>query len=63
MWLYSLVTGFPTAAYGFATDEYWSSSQSDVSGAWSQGLGDAFEGDQYDDRKRYTSRVRPVRAF
>ncbi len=63
MWLYSLVTGFPTATYGFAIDEYWSSSQSDVSGAWSQGLGNGDEGDQYDDRKRYTSRVRPVRAF
>jgi len=63
MWNYSLVTGFPTATYGFAFDEYWSSSQSGVSGAWSEGFGDAGEGDQYNDRKRYTSRVRPVRAF
>jgi hypothetical protein len=46
---------------GFASNEYWSSSQSSSSVAWYQYFGD---GDQYDYTNKYLSlRVRAVRAF
>jgi hypothetical protein len=46
--------------YGFASELYWSSSQSVARNAWSQLLTD---GRQFDVDKLNTLRVRPVRAF
>jgi len=62
MWLYSQVTGFNTATYGFASDGYWSSSQDSTPTAWYQLLGDggAYSGVA---GKPSPLRVRPVRAF
>ena len=60
MWLYSQVVGFNTATYGFASDYYWSSSQSNAYGAWAQDLG---SGGQVNGDKDVPVRVRPVRAF
>ena len=47
---------------GFASDGYWSSSQSsaDAAGARAQGFYDGYQGDDY---KNLALRVRPVRAF
>lgn len=45
---------------GFASDDYWSSSQADPSGAWHQYFTD---GDQYGFSKYDDYNVRPVRAF
>ena len=60
MTTYSLVGGFNTATYGFASDGYWSSSQGTADLAWAQyGVnGSQFGGDKSD-----ALRVRPVRAF
>ncbi len=60
MWLYSRVTGFNTATYGFASGLYWSSSQGGAFFAWGQGLAD---GVQVPGGKVNALRVRPVRAF
>ena len=60
MYNYSLVTGFPTATYGFASDYYWSSSQDGSNDAWSQILSNGYP--NYDSKSN-TRRVRPVRAF
>ena len=60
MWLYSQVTGFNTATYGFASVDYWSSSQTNVFDAWFQNLGN---GNANNFGKNFTLRVRPVRAF
>ena len=51
---------FASGTYGFASDDYWSSSQYGASGAWGQYLGN---GNQGDGGKFDTLRVRPVRAF
>jgi len=51
---------FSTGTYGFASDDYWSSSQSTALSAWYQDLD---TGNQTIDVKRLTLRVRPVRAF
>ncbi len=51
---------FARGAYGFATDNYWSSSQLNASSAWYQYF--RF-GNQYDAAKTNPLRVRPVRAF
>ena len=61
MWLYSQVVGFNTATYGFASGNYWSSSQSGASTARDQDLvnGNQFSGGA----KNAPLRVRPVRAF
>ena len=63
MWLYSQVGGFNTATYGFASDDYWSSSQFSASSAWNQSLAN---GAQFGagGLKSFTSvRVRPIRSF
>jgi hypothetical protein len=60
MYNYSLVTGFPTATYGFASDNYWSSSQNAAIVAWNQVFGN---GSQQGVGKGLPLRVRPVRAF
>jgi len=60
MYTYSLVGGFNTATYGFASGFYWSSSQSGTDTAWSRNLDN---GNQYNDYKKSTLLVRPVRAF
>jgi hypothetical protein len=60
MWLYSQVGGFNTATYGFASDRYWSSSQSSAGIAWGQNLD---VGGQGAVNKSNALRVRPVRAF
>ena len=60
MYTYSLVGGFNTATYGFASDAYWSSSQTIAVSAWFQ---DLVNGDQDDGDKVNALRVRPVRAF
>ena len=49
-----------TAIGGFLTNNYWSSSEYDDTGAWYQYFG---WGSQYGDYKDATSYVRPVRAF
>jgi hypothetical protein len=60
MYNYSLVTGFPTATYGFASGLYWSSSQTFANQAWYQSFGNGSQGDV----DKYSEwRVRPVRAF
>jgi hypothetical protein len=51
-----------TAAYGFASGDYWSSSQFNANSAWIQWFG--VGGDQFNGNKNATSqRVRPIRAF
>jgi hypothetical protein len=60
MYTYSLVGGFNTATYGFASADYWGSSQVAANFAWDQGLSD---GSQNHATKNLTLRVRPVRAF
>ena len=60
MWLYSQVVGFNTAAYGFASAFYWSSSQNGATNAWAQSLD---FGNKNGVVKATTLRVRPVRAF
>ena len=45
---------------GFSADAYWSSSETDVSGAWAQGFA---SGNQGDGDKNASFYVRPVRAF
>jgi len=60
MYTYSLVGGFDTARYGFASDFYWSSSQNFAHLAWYQYLDN---GGQSDATKSNLHRVRPVRAF
>jgi hypothetical protein len=52
---------FAGSDYGFASDEYWSSSQVDVGSAWAQVLVDVFTA--WVDIKAVAVRVRPVRAF
>jgi hypothetical protein len=49
-----------TATYGFAGFVYWSSSQLEANGAWSQYLDSGDQGFNY---KLNTLRVRPIRAF
>ncbi|MEI7630937.1 MAG: hypothetical protein WCJ73_07340, partial [Actinomycetes bacterium] len=51
---------FAAGTYGFASPNYWSSSQNFEDSAWSQAFGN---GDQDNDAKRATRQVRPVRAF
>ena len=51
---------FASGAYGFATDDYWSSSQIDADYAWYQMF---VGGLQFYDSKFIPLRVRPVRAF
>ena len=51
---------FAAGTYGFASDYYWSSSQINTNRAWYQLL---YNGNQFDDDKDATRRVRPVRAF
>ena len=53
---------FSTGTYGFASDRYWSSSETIATGAWYQKLGD---GSQINASKSFPGglRVRPVRAF
>jgi len=53
-------TGNRSPTGGFAAGYYWSSSEGNANGAWSQYFG---LGDQYDDFKYFTYYVRPVRAF
>jgi hypothetical protein len=52
---------FAAGAHGFTSDDYWSSSQSDASGA----LAEIFDhGGSLDSGKNFPPlRVRPVRAF
>jgi hypothetical protein len=45
---------------GFASDNYWSSSQNNANNAWNQNLDN---GNQNNDNKNNTLRVRPVRGF
>ena len=52
--------GTGTLRGGFASVNYWSSSQDTASDAWDQGLDDGF---QYSGTKNDALRVRPVRAF
>ena len=49
-----------TATYGFASGEYWTSSEDPPSWGWSQRFSD---GSQLGLRKDLTASVRPVRAF
>ena len=51
---------FAGGAYGFVSDYYWSSSQSNAYYSWGQSLGD---GGQVVGPKYYSLRFRPVRAF
>jgi hypothetical protein len=51
---------FAAGTYGFASGDYWSSSQFNARSAWFQYLDD---GDRYDVYKTSSRRVRPVRAF
>ena len=51
---------FSTGTYGFASGEYWSSSQDAANDAWFQSLDN---GNQTNANKLLTLRVRPVRAF
>ena len=51
---------FAAGTYGFASDNYWSSSQANPYDAWYQDLGDGYA---LSDSKNSTLRVRPVRAF
>jgi len=60
MYTYSLVGGFNTATYGFASGDYWSSSQIAQNTAWTQGL---VGGSPDFDFKGDALPVRPVRAF
>ena len=60
MYSYSLVGGFNTATYGFASDVYWSSSQSAATTAWLQNF---VNGTAISDAKAYSLRDRPVRSF
>ena len=60
MYSYSLVGGFNTATYGFASDVYWSSSQSAATTAWLQNF---VNGTAISDAKAYSLRARPVRSF
>ena len=60
MYTYSMVGGFKAATYGFASDTYWSSSQSSVGDAWYQDLGNGIANNA---TKNDTVRVRPVRTF
>ena len=60
MWLYSQVVGFNTATYGFASANYWSSSQFSADFARAQDLGGSL---RFADFKTSSLRVRPVRAF
>ncbi|NQU36257.1 MAG: hypothetical protein HQ526_01510 [Actinobacteria bacterium] len=49
-------------AGGFAADNYWSSSQNstNANNAWNQNFNN---GNQFDNNKNNTLRVRPVRGF
>ena len=60
MYTYSQVGGFNAATYGFASDTYWSSSQSAVGDAWYQDLGNGIANNA---TKNDAVRVRPVRTF
>ena len=60
MYTYSLVGGFNSATYGFASVIYWSSSQYATDAAWLQKVD---FGNQSNDTKNNSLRVRPVRAF
>lgn len=60
MYIYSTDPGFNSVTYGFAGDYYWSSSQLDTESAWGQSF---INGNQGDDYKDGSMRVRPVRAF
>ncbi len=51
---------FAGGAYGFASGDYWSSSQGVAFSAWDQSFNDGL---QFNDVKNVTLRVRPVRAF
>jgi len=51
---------FRAGPFGFAADNYWSSSQGGANSAWSQNFGDGF---QIFDGKVSTRNVRPARAF
>jgi len=54
---------FATGAFGFTADDYWSSSQVDANGAWSQHFGIFGFGAQLNGTKNSTLFIRPVRAF
>lgn len=45
---------------GFASDNYWSSSQNNTNNAWNQNFDN---GNQNNDNKNNTLQVRPVRGF
>jgi hypothetical protein len=60
MYDYSQVGGFNTSTYGFASDVYWSSSQSTSTNAWLQHF---VGGTAISDAKAYSLRVRPIRSF
>jgi hypothetical protein len=53
---------FASGLFGFASNDYWSSSQRTASTAWIQWFGDG-GGDQFGGGKNALSRVRPIRAF
>ena len=60
MYTYSLVGGFNSATYGFASGIFWSSSQNDTYTAWLQYFSNGY---QIGGGKSAALRVRPVRAF
>jgi len=54
------INAFIKCVGGFASDNYWSSSENDNNNAWNQNFNN---GNQNNDNKNNTNRVRAVRGF
>jgi hypothetical protein len=61
MWLYSQISGFNSAQFGFAGVRYWSSSEPDNSSAYFQNFADGVQGSE--GKFGVPLYIRPVRAF